>query len=198
MFALRSPPTNSGLKSFALPQEQANRIELVRWAVATPILLCSYYKCWFYNFTTRQSFQPLTLVIFEWSLTSIFPKACFFAERLSTESKWISTVETSWHLHNNSRSVLSIYAHTPVRTKYSWNMEKWYTFYFLKKPRDDVSFFYLLLFHNSDDVIDLFSLNMHLGTMYIQHHLSAIATTFFGWRFCNFPLPVFTLLAATT
>ena len=50
-------------------------------------------------------------------------------------------------------------------------MEKWYTFYFLKKPRDDwyifrsifVSFFYLLLFHNSDGVTGLFSLKHALG-----------------------------------
>ena len=58
-----------------------------------------------------------------------------------------------------------------------------------------LSFFYLLLFHNSDGVTGLFfPINMHLGTMKIQHHHSAIATTFFGWRLCNFPLPVFTLL----
>ena len=187
---------NSGLKSFKPPQEQADRIERVRWAVATPIVLCSYHKCWFYNFTTRQSFLPLTLAIFEWSLNSVF---FFFAERLSTESKWISTVETSLRLKNISRSLPSIYAHTPVRTSTAkiWKNDTLFIFFLhqLIGMTFFLSSFYLLLFHNSDGVTGLFSpLNMHSGTTYIQHHLSAIATTFFGWRLCNFPLPVFTLL----
>ena len=107
---------NSGLKPFKLRQEEASRIERVTWAVATPIVLCLCHKCWFYNFTTRQSLLPLTLVIFEWSLTSFFQSIAFFPGRLSTESKWISTVETLQRLNNNSRCVPSIYAHTPVRT----------------------------------------------------------------------------------
>ena len=202
MFALRSPRRNSGLKSFNLPQEEAGRIERVRWAVATPVVLCSYHKCWFYNCTTRQSLQPLNLAIFEWSLTSVFPKPCFFTERLSTESKWISTVETSQRLNNYSRNVLSIYAQRPVRTSTAeiWKNDTLFiswkslwmtgTFFALYLCLSFIFYYSIILMAS----LAFFSLNMHLGTMYIQHHLSAIATTFFGWRFYNFPLPVFTLL----
>ena len=202
MFALRSPRRNSGLKSFNLLQEEAGRIERVRWAVTTPVVLCSYHKCWFYNCTTRQSLLPLNLAIFEWSLTSVFPKPCFFTERLSTESKLISTVETSQRWNNNSRSVLSIYAHRPVRTSTAeiWKNDTLFiswkslwmtgTFFALYLCLSFI-FYYSIILTSS---LAFFPLNMHLGTMYIQHHLSAIATTFFGWRFYNFPLPVFTLL----
>ena len=108
---------NSGLKSFKLRQEEASRIERVRWAVATPIVLCFCQKCWFYNFTTRQSLLPLSLWSFLNEALIRFSKALlFFPGRLSTECKWISTIETLYHLSNNSRCVPSIYAQTPVRT----------------------------------------------------------------------------------
>ena len=124
----------------------------------------------------------------------------FLAERLSTESKWISTVETSLRLNNISRRVPSIYAHTPVRTSTPeiWKNDTLFISWkslFASINRDDFLSVFLLLFHNYDGVTGLFfPLNMHSGTMYIQHHLSATVTTFFGSRLCNFPLPVFTLL----
>ena len=88
--------------------------------------------------------------------------------------------------------------------KYSWNMDpkndtlfiSWKrlgmtgTFFALNLCLSSIFCYSIILMAS----LAFFPLNMHSGTMYIPHHLSAIATTFFGWRFCNFQLPVFTLL----
>ena len=123
----------SGLKSIKLPQEQADRIKRVRWAVATPIVLCSYHKCLSYNFTTRQSFLPLTLVIFEWSLTSIFQSLAFLRKdcppNLNEFQQSKLHITLKWY---QQEGTVNIRTYTRAY-KSSWNMEKWYTFYFLKK-----------------------------------------------------------------
>ena len=155
---------------------------------------------------------PLSLVIFEWSLNSFFQSIAFFS-REDCPPKLNEFQQSK--LYNaeiiTSGSYRQSYALTPVHTCTaeiwkndtlfipwkslfaSFNRDDWYIF------RSIFVFFYLLSFHNSDGVTGLFfPLNMYLGTMYIQHQVSATATIFFGWGLCNFPLPVFTFLKVKT
>ena len=90
------------------------------------------------------------------------------------ESKWISTIETSSLKWYQQERTVNIHTYTSAY-KYSWKMENdtlsisWKSLFASINRDDFLSVFpliYLLLFHNSDGVTDLFFLlNMHLGTM---------------------------------